>query len=149
MPIRPAAVLTAALLLSSGCASHHDQATTATSDDTATRTIDIEMQDNRFVPATIDVEAGETVTLRFTNRGTVDHEAVIGDADLQEMHATVMAADPDAAHDSGHDHLPTATVAPGEVGELTTTFDAAGTTLIGCHEPGHYEAGMTATVTIS
>ena len=29
---------------------------------------------------------------------------------------------------------------PGETAEITHTFDGA--TIIGCHEPGHWEAGM-------
>ena len=41
------------------------------------------------------------------------------------------------------------TVNPGETKDLTTTFDRAGTVIIGCHQPGHYEAGMKATVTVS
>jgi uncharacterized cupredoxin-like copper-binding protein len=38
---------------------------------------------------------------------------------------------------------------PGDTGELTHTFDEAGEILIGCHLPGHYEAGMKSTITVS
>ena len=41
------------------------------------------------------------------------------------------------------------TVDPGETGELETAFDEAGTYEIGCHEPGHYDAGMKLTVEVS
>jgi uncharacterized cupredoxin-like copper-binding protein len=34
------------------------------------------------------------------------------------------------------------TVDAGKTGTLTHTFGTAGTTLIGCHQPGHYAAGM-------
>lgn len=37
----------------------------------------------------------------------------------------------------------------GETGETTRSFDEAGTVFIGCHQPGHYEAGMKATVRIA
>jgi uncharacterized cupredoxin-like copper-binding protein len=51
-----------------------------------------------------------------------------------------------SAHGGSDDAL---TVEPGKTGELQHTFDAAGETLIGCHEPGHYEAGMRVAVTVS
>ncbi len=40
------------------------------------------------------------------------------------------------------------TVDPDESGELTYTFDQLGTIEIGCHQPGHYDAGMRVTVTV-
>ncbi len=40
-------------------------------------------------------------------------------------------------------------VEPGEVGELTHTFDESGAVQLGCHEPGHYEAGMVMDVDVS
>jgi uncharacterized cupredoxin-like copper-binding protein len=39
-------------------------------------------------------------------------------------------------------------VAPGAEQDLTHTFDDAGEVLIGCHEVGHYEAGMVARVRV-
>jgi uncharacterized cupredoxin-like copper-binding protein len=38
---------------------------------------------------------------------------------------------------------------PGKSGELTHTFEEAGEILIGCHQPGHYEAGMKTTITVT
>ena len=38
---------------------------------------------------------------------------------------------------------------PASSGELTHTFDDAGTIEIGCHQPGHYDAGMTITVEVT
>jgi uncharacterized cupredoxin-like copper-binding protein len=40
------------------------------------------------------------------------------------------------------------TVEPGKTRSITTMFDETGTVLIGCHEPGHWEAGMKATITV-
>ena len=37
---------------------------------------------------------------------------------------------------------------PGESGELSYTFDLPGTYQIGCHQPGHYAAGMKIEVTV-
>jgi uncharacterized cupredoxin-like copper-binding protein len=50
---------------------------------------------------------------------------------------------------SGMGMTDTVEVKPGTTGELTVTFDKAGDVLIGCHQPGHYPAGMRATVTVS
>jgi uncharacterized cupredoxin-like copper-binding protein len=41
------------------------------------------------------------------------------------------------------------TVEPGKAGQLTHTFDKTGTVEIGCHEPGHYAAGMKIAVTVA
>ncbi len=41
------------------------------------------------------------------------------------------------------------TVKPGKTGSLTYTFDKAGETIIGCHENGHYDAGMKIAVTVA
>jgi uncharacterized cupredoxin-like copper-binding protein len=49
-------------------------------------------------------------------------------------------------HSGGGDAL---TVQPGKTRELEHTFDEAGEVLIGCHQPGHYDAGMKVTVTVS
>jgi len=40
------------------------------------------------------------------------------------------------------------TVEAGKAGELTHTLTESGTVLIGCHEPGHGEGGMKATIKI-
>lgn len=40
-------------------------------------------------------------------------------------------------------------MAVGKEAALTRTFTEAGTLVIGCHQPGHYAAGMKATLTIA
>jgi uncharacterized cupredoxin-like copper-binding protein len=40
------------------------------------------------------------------------------------------------------------TVEPGQTATLTHTFTRAGSTIIGCHEPGHYKADMKLTVRV-
>lgn len=95
------------------------------------RIVDITMRDNDFSKASVLIAEGETITFRFTNAGAVEHEAFIGDEAAQ------------AAHAAEHDHSADAvTVQPGQTGELTYTFAEKGTLIMGCHIPGHYEAGM-------
>jgi uncharacterized cupredoxin-like copper-binding protein len=107
------------------------------------RTIDVAMADVRFDPAAISVKAGETVRFVFHNTGTLAHEAVIGDDAAQAHHEQQMAGQA-MEHGAG-----AVTVPPGATGELTHTFATAGQTLIGCHEPGHYGAGMKLAITVT
>ena len=105
------------------------------------------MKDNSFSPDHLSVKKGETVTFRFTNSGTQLHEAVIGNQDAQAQAQAEMAMQ-HGGH-SGMSMTNAVEVKAGATGELTLTFDKAGDVLIGCHEPGHYAAGMRATVTVS
>jgi len=113
------------------------------------RSIDVDMVDNAFEPAHLEVSKGETVRFEFTNHGQVAHDAFIGDTGAQTDHAAEM---PDAQHQGGHgDHgaAGAVTVEPGDSAELTHTFDDAGTIEIGCHQPGHYDAGMKVDVEVA
>jgi len=112
------------------------------------RTIDVSMIDNSFEPNSISVAAGETVTFLFTNNGSMAHDAFIGPASEQEEHGQAMdSGEGMEGHNmEGSDAL---LLEPGDSGELTYSFEEAGEILIGCHQPGHYEAGMKATITVS
>ena len=118
----------------------------AGSDDTASaaseRTIEVTMTDLAFTPTSITVADGETVRVRFTNDGALPHDAFVGDAEAQDAHEAEMAesAGGHGGHGAGADDA--VTVEPGETGELLVTGTASGDLLIGCHQPGHYEAGM-------
>ncbi len=112
----------------------------------ADRTVDVNMVDIGFAPATVSVKSGETVKLVFSNTGKVDHEAIIGDETVQSEHEQQMTSGGQGMemHDAN-----SVTVKPGATAELTHTFASTGRTIIGCHEPGHYAAGMKVTVTSS
>lgn len=115
------------------------------------RTIEITMVDIAYEPTELDVAVGETVTFVFRNDGAVRHEAVFGTLAEQEAHHAEME-EMDGDHDAmdmgsmadGTEmtESPILVVEPGETVELNHTFDTAGPTMIGCHEPGHWEAGM-------
>ena len=116
--------------------------------DSPTRTVQVEMRDIDFDPATVAVERGETVRFVFTNAGSLVHDAFLGDAAAQEEHERA-AREGEGGHDGHGDSDGDAiTVDPGESGELVHTFDEAGEVLIGCHEPGHYDAGMRIRVSV-
>ncbi|MGI8774875.1 MAG: cupredoxin domain-containing protein [Actinomycetota bacterium] len=110
----------------------------------ASTEVEVEAHDDfTFTPASIEVEAGEVVTFVVRNEGLAQHEFVLGDEAYQQMHEAEMQGD----HDM--DMMENAVVVPGgETKKITWRFDEAGEVLFGCHEPGHYKAGMVGRITI-
>lgn len=111
----------------------------------APRVISVAMVDPfRFEPATITVQAGETIEFQLENVSVIPHDFTLGDEMAQAHHEAEMASG-DMHHDRDANAI---MVEPGRSGTLTYTFGAAGELLIGCHVPGHYDAGMRGTVEI-
>ncbi|HVF04886.1 MAG TPA: plastocyanin/azurin family copper-binding protein [Frankiaceae bacterium] len=137
----PAAAL--ALVAATACAGGD-----AATDVTRRRTVDVTMSDIKFEPATLSVAKGEAVTFRFTNTGQLPHDAFVGDTAAQQEHEREMSAEP-GGHPHGSGDQEAVTVQPGRTGELTHTFAGAGTFEVGCHQPGHYAAGMKIVVTVT
>lgn len=138
-----------ALLLAAAIAAATIPAACSSDDPTTSaegQTITVQMTDNQYSPTSFDVEKGETVTFEFVNEGQMTHEAYIGDEQAQEDHATEMMGGADHSMDMGGDDV--LTVAPGDTETMTRTFDETGTVVIGCHQPGHWESGMKATVNV-
>ena len=112
------------------------------------RTVDFDMVDIAFDPKTLSVQRGERVEFVFHNKGRIAHDAFIGDTAAQADHEKEMHEQGSMA--GGHGMGDTAvTVEPGQTGRLTHTFDKTGTIEIGCHQPGHYAAGMKVVVTVA
>jgi uncharacterized cupredoxin-like copper-binding protein len=113
------------------------------------RFVDVVMRDIAYDPGRVDVARGETVTFVFHNTGKVVHDAFLGDEAAQTNHEQEMG-EAGMAGMTGMDHHDGSgtTVQPGQVVTLTHTFREAGSTIIGCHEPGHYQAGMKMTVRV-
>jgi uncharacterized cupredoxin-like copper-binding protein len=97
----------------------------------------------RFVPEPLAVKAGEEITFLVRNEGVIVHEFFVGTEDEQVEHAAEMA---EGGMSHGHDNA--LSLGAGETGSLSMVFAEAGTLLIGCHEPGHYDAGMKATLSV-
>ncbi len=124
-----------------------DAAGGSSSSESEIRTVEIQTLDSlAFDPSEIRVEVGESVRFVISNQGTVEHEFLIGDEATQEEHEVEMGSSPMAGMD---DMTTLVKVAPGEVKELTRTFEEAGTLLYGCHVPGHYAGGMVGTIIAS
>jgi uncharacterized cupredoxin-like copper-binding protein len=99
----------------------------------------INMGPVRYNPAVISVSAGKPVILRFVNKSTIEHEALLGDAKAQDDHEKMMQAMPGMAHDTTKGFVE---VKPGKSKDLLWTFSKAGITFVGCHKPAHYKGGM-------
>ena len=108
------------------------------------RTIAVSMTDElRFEPDAFTVAAGETVRFEVTNDGASAHEFLIGDEAAQAEFQEAMQTEMDHATDAG------VSLDPGQSDNFEYTFDDAGDLLAGCHEPGHYDGGMVATITVT
>lgn len=130
--------LAAAALILSACAA-------AAPDSTSVREVSVTMTDElRFEPGVVTVSTGETVRFVVHNAGDVDHEFLIGDEAAQAEFGAEMAKGHEGAHVGGAGIA----LGPGESGAFAYTFDQPGELLIGCHEPGHYDGGMVASITV-
>ena len=110
------------------------------------KTVEIAMEDIKFDQSTLTVEAGEAIEFRFVNDGKIAHDAFIGDVGAQLEHAVEMAEMDGASEHSVEEAA--IVLQPGESGELSYTFSEPGAYQVGCHQPGHYEAGMKIDVTV-
>jgi uncharacterized cupredoxin-like copper-binding protein len=98
----------------------------------------------RYDPPEITVRPGETIRFEVKNAGKLRHEFMIGDATEQRTHSEMMKRDPGMVHNDPN----TITLEAGEGKTLVWRFGEAGELEIGCHVPGHYEAGMLARVRV-
>ena len=116
----------------------------------APREVNLIARDYSFLPDTLDLVAGETILLHVINGGLETHEAVIGDALVQDAW--------EVAHDAA------AGAPPGPTPVLSVPPDVAGLRIVvrsgervdviwtvpareapfivGCHIPGHWAKGM-------
>jgi uncharacterized cupredoxin-like copper-binding protein len=119
----------------------------------APREVNVIAKDWQFVPDPVDLVLGETVLFHFVNGGLEIHEAVIGDAAVQDAWEVAEAAT--VGHPPGP--TPVVSVPPAVEGlrvviasgqrvdvvwtvPMATGADAP--LLIGCHIPGHWAKGM-------
>lgn len=110
-----------------------------------TRTITVGMSDSmRFSPDKINVKQGETIKFVIKNSGKIMHELVIGNKKDLDEHAALMLKFPGMEHDEPY----MAHVAPGKTGEIVWTFNKPGNFDFACLIAGHYQAGMTGTITV-
>ena len=150
--LRSVAVAGAVVLTAVACGGDDDDAETAegTAEDTPARVVEVEMTDQlQFNPGTLSVAGGETIKFVFKNTGKLVHDALIGDAHIQQEHEVGTASG--EGHDSHHseEEAPYVSVPPGGTEELVHKFSTPGEILIGCHQVGHWAAGMKVAVSVT
>lgn len=122
----------------------------------APREVNIIAKDYSFLPAAVDLVPGETILLHVINGGLEVHEAVIGDATVQDAWEAAEAATVGAPPGP----TPVVSVPPGVAGlrivvrsgervDLVWTVPGDAVTaaggsswIVGCHIPGHWARGM-------
>lgn len=85
-----------------------------------------------------DIPVGVPVTFAITNEGTIEHNIVLEPAGAVDEPLESDDRDPARADDLNS----------GETGSFTVTFEQSGDYQLGCHIPGHYEAGMVQAFTV-
>jgi uncharacterized cupredoxin-like copper-binding protein len=116
----------------------------------APRELNLIARDYVFLPPTLDVVPGETVVLHVINGGLTVHEAVIGNASVQDAWeaAEAAAADPPPGPTPLVSVPPDVSgirivVASGQRVDVIWTVPADTQPLVvGCHIPGHWAEGM-------
>lgn len=110
-------------LIAPGSSGTSDGKIAATSTSSGATEFDIELGDFFVKPSSIEVPAGEIITLRVSNTGNIPHDLAVSDAQRTEM------------LDSGASQTIT-------VGPFDTSVEAL------CSVPGHKEAGMTMSINV-
>jgi uncharacterized cupredoxin-like copper-binding protein len=104
-------------------------------------TVEIGIHYSRFSPSAVIVPAGRPITFVLRNDDPIDHEWIVGDADLHARHRT--------GTEPYHASRPTeVSIDALQSGTTVVTFDKPGTYTFVCHLPGHEAYGMTGTVTV-
>ena len=114
----------------------------------------IAAKDYTYIPASVDLYAGETVTLEVVNGGLITHEVVLGGMGVQDAWEAAEAV----TIDLPPGRTPEVSVAPdvgglrfivrsGERVDATWTVppeapNEVGGWFLGCHIPEHWAAGM-------
>ena len=108
------------------------------------RTVDVTIHFSHFDLASLQVAPGETVRFVVTNTDPIDHEFLVGDADMQQIHEEGT----EASHGARPGEI---SVPAGATVETTFTFpdQLAPGWEFACHLPGHDAYGMHGPITLT
>jgi uncharacterized cupredoxin-like copper-binding protein len=112
------ALLLLSLIFLAACGSSPDPA--------ESQTVHLEATEFAFNTPTVTVQAGQPVTVHFTNKGQIDHELAADEWNVQ-----------------------TELLRPGQTETVTFTPKESGVFSFYCAIPGHTAAGMTGTINVS
>jgi uncharacterized cupredoxin-like copper-binding protein len=136
LTVRRLAWVAVAMALTTGSACGVPEATSS-----EIRTVHITIHFSSFDPTNVGVAPGETVRFIVENTDPIDHEFLIGDEHIQQIH--------EEGTEAYHPPKPGEITVPAATTRTTTyTFPANGDVIFGCHLPGHYAYGMRGTISI-
>jgi uncharacterized cupredoxin-like copper-binding protein len=105
-------------------------------------TVEITIHYSDFDPSTLEFPPGMTVRFVVRNTDPIDHEFILGDTRVQDVH--------ELGTEAHHPPRPGEMSVPaGTIRTTTYTFTKPGTLIFGCHLPGHYAFGMRGLVTVA
>lgn len=97
--------------------------------------VEVGIHHSRFDIGRLRVHEGTLVQLIVRNDDPIDHELVVGDAEVHRRHA--------AGTERRHPPVPgEVSVAPGDAATTFYEFTTPGTVVYACHLPGHIAYGM-------
>jgi uncharacterized cupredoxin-like copper-binding protein len=103
--------------------------------------IKIEAKEFSYSPSILTIAAGETIEIKMTNTGSVEHDFNIDKIDLKEK--AVSEGSSSMAHDAHGQMAPVhLSLASGKRGKITFIPSKAGEYEIVCSVSGHKEVGM-------
>jgi uncharacterized cupredoxin-like copper-binding protein len=125
------------VLLAAGLAAGREPAAPPT----GVRTVHVTIHFSSFDADQIDVLPGETVRFVIENTDPIDHEFILGDDAVQQIHE--LGTEAVHAPKPGEVSVPAGTTAT-----TTYTFGRPGDLTFACHLPGHFAYGMHGTVSV-
>lgn len=110
----------------------------------ASRTVEVDMSEMKYTPASIEVKRGEQIRFVIRNVGEDDHEFLLATTEENLKHAEDMQKHPHMAHEEPN----AVRLTPKKSAEIVWKFTKAGTFEYSCLIPGHRENGMIGKVTV-
>ena len=104
--------------------------------------ISVRMRYSKYLPASLEVRAGDIVDFTLINADPINHEFIIGTEAEQLEHER-------GPIDDVHDGPGEASILANASKRLSFTFTKPGTFLYACHLPGHYGYGMKGTIRVT
>jgi uncharacterized cupredoxin-like copper-binding protein len=104
-------------------------------------TVNVNIRYSHFSLQKLEVHDGTLVRFLIHNNDPIEHEFIVGDAQIQALHE----------HGTEHVHPPVpgeVTVPADQLGETFYRFDQPGRILFACHFPGHFAYGMWGWITV-
>jgi uncharacterized cupredoxin-like copper-binding protein len=101
----------------------------------APMSVEVVLRYSRFMPASVHVPHGRPITFVLRNEDPIDHEWIVGDEALHELHRR--------GTEAHHGARPTeVSIEPLTTRATTVTFGTAAHLTFICHLPGHEAYGM-------